>query len=372
MLTSACNLRCRYCYQNAKQPRRMSWETLREATNLLLATRQPRATLSFYGGEPFLCFGLIRRAVRHSERSRPSDLSVSYAVSTNGTLLESDQIAFLVRHRVQTQISFDGGPAAQALRGEATFPALDQLLTRLRRDHPGFFRDCVRVAMMVLPSTISQLGTSVRYFLKKGVQEIRVAPAVTDIECWSPERIGRLDEEFQEVFDVSLHHFEVTRKVPVALFRKALDLHWARPKRGPMCRVGRGTSLAVDVDGNVYACVIFANSFQNSQSDLMCSAQRALRLGPVTAHDLDRRLRGMQVATEGEAIFRQKEDKYSTYGRCSDCAHFFACSVCPAAISHTSGALDPHRVPDFVCAFNLVVNKFRERFPSQWFSGRRS
>jgi len=34
------------------------------------------------------------------------------------------------------------------------------------------------------------------------------------------------------------------------------------------------------------------------------------------------------------------------------------------AIGHIPGNTDPHRVPDFLCAFNLAANEHRESFPS--------
>ena len=62
-------------------------------------------------------------------------------------------------------------------------------------------------------------------------------------------------------------------------------------------------------------------------------------------------------------IFHDKEEKHSSYGRCADCRHIATCGVCPASIGHIPGNTDPHRVPDLICAFNLVASKYRERFP---------
>jgi hypothetical protein len=35
------------------------------------------------------------------------------------------------------------------------------------------------------------------------------------------------------------------------------------------------------------------------------------------------------------------------------------------SIGNIPGNEDPDRVPDFLCAWNLIVNEFRKRFPAQ-------
>ena len=71
------------------------------------------------------------------------------------------------------QLSFDGVPAAQDLRGPGTFAVLDRLLDRLREDHPDFFSEKLSVALTLVPSTIPFLADSIEYFLRKGVQQDR-------------------------------------------------------------------------------------------------------------------------------------------------------------------------------------------------------
>ena len=42
-----------------------------------------------------------------------------------------------------------------------------------------------------------------------------------------------------------------------------------------------------------------------------------------------------------------------------------ACSPCPLSIGHIPGNSDPRRIPDFVCAFHMLVGEYRERFPRE-------
>src|SRR5512147_1013817 len=91
VLTADCNLRCAYCYQNAKRPRSMSWGTLRGALDLLLQSHCPEVEVLFLGGEPLLQFPLIRQAVAYVRTTRPRGKTVRYTLITNGTLLGEEQ-----------------------------------------------------------------------------------------------------------------------------------------------------------------------------------------------------------------------------------------------------------------------------------------
>src|SRR5579862_9453936 len=107
VLTASCNLRCSYCYQNAKQGRRMEWDTLRAGLDIVLQSTPPEVKVVFYGGEPLLELPLIRRAVAHVEGTRSAGKRVAYVMSTNGMLLDEETASFLAEHRFQTQVSFD-------------------------------------------------------------------------------------------------------------------------------------------------------------------------------------------------------------------------------------------------------------------------
>lgn len=362
VLTASCNLACSYCYQNAKWGGRMSWETLSSAVDLLLTSDEPQVTLTFYGGEPLLEFELVERAVECVEaRCRPEQ-SVKYAIVTNGILMGEREARFLAEHRFETTLSFDGTAFAQALRGGETFAVLDGLLDRLRADHREWFERDLAVGMTLLPSTVSYLADGVRYFLSKGVGEIALSVLATDSSDWQIDQIDELDVQAHEVFEASLEHYDETGRIPLAFFRRGDEKPRERSLR-PVCGVGRGRTLTVDLDGQVYGCVMFAESYQKFPSDFLGQRLGAMRLGHVSDPQLAERLAAYPEATRQAEIFDHLEEKYSAYGRCSECEYLSTCSFCPVSIGHQPGNTDPRRVPDFLCAFNLVFGKYRDQFP---------
>jgi sulfatase maturation enzyme AslB (radical SAM superfamily) len=366
ILTAGCNLRCGYCYQNAKDDeRRMSWDTLRAAVDVLLRSEQRDRTLTFYGGEPLLRWDLIEQAVAYAGVRLGPGQHLRYSLITNGTLLDEAKAAFLARHAFKTRISFDGIPAAQQFRGAGTWAALDSLLDRLRRDHPRFYRDQVEVSATFFSRTIPQLGESFDYFIEKKARAVHLAPIDTFDPGWRPELKDELDRQFERIFRSSLRVLRSREEVPLMLFRKTATDDEHAPRGRSMCGAGRGQTLAVDVDGEVNGCAVFARSFQKFPTELLREPLDRMRMGDVRAPELSSRLALYPGVARDTRIFNAKQDKHSSYGSCATCEYLRTCSVCPVSIGRIPGNIDPDRVPDPLCAFNLVVGKWRARFPAR-------
>lgn len=365
VLTAGCNLSCSYCFQNAKSlDRRMSWDTLRGAIDLLLASKKKDIHLNFYGGEPLLELPLIRDGVAYAKKHKGRGRSIRFGIITNGTLLREETAEFLALNDFDTQISFDGVPAAQELRGRGTYKVLDALLARLRREQAVWFHQSVRISLTLLASTIPHLADSIRYFIKKGIQNIRISPSGTHDPNWKTEMIDDLDRQFAKIYRTSLAHWRRTGEIPLESFRRDGHESVHAPAGRSMCGVGRGEMLAVDVDGTVDGCLMFSRSYQTFPSDFLKRRFDTMRMGHFKDPGFSERLALYPGATRQAEIFDGKESKYSSYARCGECRYLDTCTVCPVTIGHIPGNTDPHRIPDFQCAYNLVYHKYRGRFPA--------
>jgi sulfatase maturation enzyme AslB (radical SAM superfamily) len=375
ILTSQCNLRCSYCFENDKKSGRMEWEVARAALDRALASPEREIRVLFFGGEPLLEFPTLRRAVEHVADNRRRSQRAKFTVITNGLLLGEDELTFLDRHRVHVQVSFDGTPQAQALRGRGTFDVLDRLLDTVRTRHPAMFRSRFSVSITLLSRTIPQLADAVDYFLAKRVQEIHIGAKITHDPAFRQEMIHDLRAQFRRIGRASVAEFARSGRVPVTLLRKERDApRRPRPRKIAMCGVWRGQKLAVDVDGHSHGCALFASSYQRFTTAFLRDKLEAVALGDVRSSEPDGRLPMYDDAVRATRIFHDKQDKHSSYGRCADCRFLASCSVCPVSIGHQPGNDDPHRVPDLLCAFNLVTLAQRARFPVRrpLFAGRSS
>jgi len=123
-VTESCNLRCKYCifsdyYENTRNysSNKMPWETAKRAIdqffqyNLCCLKINPQLTpaITFYGGEPLINFILIKRAVNYIEVKYKSLFNtIEYSLTTNGVLLTTEIIKFLISKQFYSVISLDG------------------------------------------------------------------------------------------------------------------------------------------------------------------------------------------------------------------------------------------------------------------------
>jgi sulfatase maturation enzyme AslB (radical SAM superfamily) len=364
VVTADCNLRCRYCYQDRKQPAFMPWPTLSAAVDLFAGAGRRRARLSFLGGEPLLVFPSIARAVRRAGRRFPEHRP-RFALTTNGLLLTEPRIAFLERHKFEVQISCDGGPAAQDLRSPGTFVQLNRLLDRVRTRHRAFFRRRVTLAATVTARAIPFLANSFAYLLGKEPAGIAIGPAMGHRRL-TAAGIAELDRQFGRIFKLSLEHYRATGRVPLKLFRKTSPdpKTWADGEFA--CAAASGNNFVVDVDGQVYPCALLVQSSQRVARPRLARRLAGMALGHVS--DLGAvasRLGGLPGASRAAGVFVPQRSKRSSDGRCAACRHAGVCFICPIACAKNPDSNDPKRVPDFQCAFNRVALDYRRRFPRQ-------
>jgi sulfatase maturation enzyme AslB (radical SAM superfamily) len=363
ILTTGCNLACSYCYQNAKKKKRMPWATMKATLDLILASRSDEVQIVFLGGEPLLEFPMIRRAVEYVAKKDPPNKRIQFRISTNGTLLTEEIIAFLEAHSFALRISFDG--AAQDARGTGTFALLDRRLGRLREERNAFLRRNVTICTTVNPASIALLPESVDYFLEKGVSTISIGASIIPEPSWKVDRIDELDSLFGRIVESSERFWRKTGQIPLLSFRSGYVGPPQAQGNKPMCALTKGSTLTVDVDGQAVGCPVLAGSYQRIDSSGLGRRWTAMRMGRIQDPRFAQRHAGFPEAARQTGMFDHKEEKYSSYGRCRDCRYFDECSLCPGSIAHVPGNKDPNRVSDFCCAFNLISLKHRDRFPGQ-------
>jgi sulfatase maturation enzyme AslB (radical SAM superfamily) len=362
-LTGECNLRCRYCYQNAKSGVRMPWAVLQAAADRVLESTSPRVDVIFAGGEPLLAFDLIEQAVQYIERRRPAGLGVQFSIGTNGTLLGPDTIAFLDRHRFEIDLSFDGVLPAQAVRGEHSFARIDGALDELRDKAPDIFWRGLSVGATLDAGAVPYLSESFSYFLGKRLPSISIAPAAGQAERWTPDVLRTLERELRKIYVISRHYYENTGAVPLAAFQKTAG--GRRARRQVVCGAAQLGKVTVDVDGQVYACPMLAESSQRFANPALEAIVRPMRMGSVTGPGFWRQLAALPGQARATGIFQIGPSRHSLHGQCIRCPHRRDCKACPVAVLSEAAHDDAQRIPDYLCAFNWTLAGLRKRFPAQ-------
>jgi len=340
----------------------MGWSVLQPGLDFALTHCVGDVELVFSGGEPLLEISLIRRAMTYVEQHLRPWQQARFSVLTNGTLLDDSTAAYLVGHDAEVQISFDGVPESQDVRSPGSFAILDGCLDGMRTTHPEYYCRRLSVATVVSPRTMSNLPRSLGYFLAKGVPEVVLAPEFTGMDGWSPSDIDGLDETFAELCEMSRRHYADTGEIPLKLFRTPPVEMATRPQGRSLCGIMRGEKPAVDADGQVFGCGSIVTSFLDLPAEPVNACFGKVRLGHIEDPELPERLAHYRRVTRPVGLFDHKQDNWSSYGRCRDCKYLYDCTVCPVSIGYVADNEDMNRVPDFVCAFNLVSLSYRERF----------
>jgi uncharacterized protein len=113
-----CNLRCAYCFAgqgsyNENDRGLMSLETGKKAIDFLIENSGTRRNLEvdFFGGEPMLNFDVVKGIVSYGRmREAEAEKNFRFTLTTNGTLLNDENIAYINENFDNVVLSIDGRP----------------------------------------------------------------------------------------------------------------------------------------------------------------------------------------------------------------------------------------------------------------------
>lgn len=337
----------------------MSWTVARAAVDLLVRSNHTSPLLGFYGGEPLLERALLRRVVTYFESRLPANCSPGYSIATNGTLLDADTLGLLASRNCRTFLAWDGTAAAQSARGRGSYRVISQKVRYLASQWPGFLENDVKLSLTLSSRNLPQLAASIRLMLRAGASRIVIAPLMTHDQAWRPEMISTLDDQMSEVADACLAHVARSHTIPVSNLRPRSARLVTQTPAGGLCAVARGDALVVDVDGGVFTCPALVPSYQSLENRALADLSSSLRLGDVRESDLLSKRAAYHRRVHHVGLFHRRESKWSSYRRCKECDVRSECRACPLATVHIPGVVDPHRVSDLQCAFQLVIAKHR-------------
>ncbi len=338
VVTNQCNFRCRYCYQ-AKNDERMSVATFRKALVSFLPRLTKDFSINFYGGEPLLCFGFIKKAVAFAEDiGLASGLGPRYSLTSNGSLLSAEAIRFFDKHRFALEISCDG-TAQDLKRGRRSSAIVVGNIVRLLA-RPGIR---LEVNSVFAPATVDHLSESARAILDLGVPSVQIS--ISRSERWPKGALKRLGTEMKALRKLALEHYRITGAVGVANFGE-------RRGRGFFfCAAGQDR-FAVAPDGGIWGCFLFPGLFRGQEGT---AEHRKYFFGRIDDLAKDA-MTGLPGIAANYA--RLSLDNFTTRrGPCLFCPEFESCAPCPVAAALSGSPLGT--IPDDLCEIQRI--QLRER-----------
>lgn len=163
-LTNRCNLRCKYCvysgkykYSRIHSDKAMTRECAMKAVDFFMDHTGPRVNpaVTFYGGETLLEFELIKDVIEYV-KSKPKGKKYTYALTTNGTLINQRMIEFFVENHVSLFVSLDGPKDIHdrnrvGQNNSGSFDSIMKNLQRIKEYSPQYFADKVTYLAVLTP-----------------------------------------------------------------------------------------------------------------------------------------------------------------------------------------------------------------------------
>lgn len=197
-VTSACNLRCEYCYEGVEKPVEfMTKETADATLRFIAKTLESRnikdCRIVFHGGEPTLNMEIVEYVV-NKMKTDYSRFNTSFGMTTNSYKLTDDTMKFLVENIEDLTVSLDGNEASHNRNrvdasGKGSFEnALENSLKMNKETE-------LRVRMTVNTTNSDQLYENVIFLIEQGFKVIVPGVDYGD-KNWTEEHFERLTEQF--------------------------------------------------------------------------------------------------------------------------------------------------------------------------------
>lgn len=318
----------------------MSSRTAAAIMDYFLPQAARRCLIDFHGGEPLLAFDVVRGAVEHTrELARKLGRRPVFGVTTNGSLIDGEVLAFLERHRFAVTLSYDG-QAQERQRAEGTAAGTVSVLKRLLARR----RIRVEVNSVYTPDSVGLLGRSTGELLALGVPGLRVSFDL--FRPWSRAARRRLADELAKLRILLLREHARSGRIPVVDYRPA-------PRSGgALICAGGARAAAVDPDGGVWGCHLFTEIGRRRDRR---GFRRRFRFGRL--EDLPARWDEASAGLIPRYAALSMTNSTVDGAPCALCPDVTDCDVCP--LTPVLAGFSPTRIPAYICAVQRI--RIRER-----------
>jgi uncharacterized protein len=253
-LTHDCNLRCRYCYGGAKSRRHMTRATARRALDLAFARTSARLHLVYFGGEPLLRWRALTSILDEATAlARAAGVALRPTVTTNGTLLTAERVAWLREHDFVVAVSCDGVRAAHDAHRTGPDDRSSHARTAAGLQRALAAGLAVRTILVLDPATVDLLPESLAWLRSLGADNFVVNP--NWFADWTAEPLrARWTRAFAAAAELWVAAFREGRPFWLSFLDDKVSTHlkdgYTPAER---CDLGR-RNLVVAPSGRLYPC----------------------------------------------------------------------------------------------------------------------
>ena len=262
-----CNMRCKYCFYADETAKRevasfglMSADTLNAVLTRALAEVTRSITVAFQGGEPTLAgLPFFEQAVRICKEKNVNHCAVSFALQTNGLLIDEAWCDFLSENHFLVGVSLDGPKELHDAnrvdaQGKGTYSRVIHALQLLQSRQVD-----TNVLSVVTGDAARAFRKSYSFFTRSGFDYQQYIPCLDPLDVprgqhpWSltPERF---EQYLKSAFDCWYQDAMRGQKRYHRYFDNLLLMMNGQPPEACGMIGVCGMQYVVEADGSVYPC----------------------------------------------------------------------------------------------------------------------
>lgn len=258
-----CNLRCTYCFVGGGdygfRQASMELETALIAVDMLITNSDEEPLLSLFGGEPTLNRDLLIDIVRYARRrATEAGRTLQISMTTNGTLLDENLVAFLCEHSVGIILSLDGEKEKHdkhRLMASQARGSFERTLRGLRLLEKKYSPNMIALRATFTKGNMDFVATT-EYLNKFNVHTVAIDPVEMPTDhpmALSGEDIIRVRTSIDSLVDFILVNGKAGVLPRNAYMEKFIAaIHKGRRQLRP-CHAGAGL-YGISTEGDIYPC----------------------------------------------------------------------------------------------------------------------
>ncbi len=249
ILTTACNLACKYCFEEKMllDKNNMSISVAQKSINLLLDYSRDKEEIYIvlFGGEPLINKALLKEVVSYAEeQSQKNHKKVNFSITTNGILIDEIWIDFFRNHEMKVLLSMDGmAESHDRFRidrtGHGTFDKVMKAVNLLKQSQ-GY----LGIKMTIMPENVSSLSQDVMGLYQRGINHFIIGYA--NNQRWDTNQVKTFLSELKKLY------IWYKKKRTDNLYIDLFENEKSEPEYYG-CRAGRH-SIAVSPSGKISPC----------------------------------------------------------------------------------------------------------------------
>lgn len=261
-VSNDCNLRCIYCYGQGgsygSSRQLMKEEVLIKSLEYCFQRFESNQNISiiFFGGEPLINYQLIIKAVDMiNEFAEHNGNTVSYGITTNGTILNDDIVKLFKRNKFKVTVSIDGGEIIQ--NKNRPFPHGDGSFGLIKRNVNVMLQNNISlIARITLTKPyIKDLKKSVEDIWEMGINNVTfetVSSTESELNLTEDDLV-EFQHQLQSLTDITYNNIKNKGQRRLRkIIDYARDIHTV--KLGQTCSYNSQRAVVISSCGELYRC----------------------------------------------------------------------------------------------------------------------